>query len=141
MGGAPRRQRKSPPRADEFYFGAFILPSSDLFPKSQLRKRNARSAYCPLCAPKGAHSPRRERVVTLAQTLRKESAVVTLAIRPHHSRLASLGEPSAKTISFQFLFGSSPNPSAAARRKLKGKEMVLRSGSLRVLLQKIFLIS
>jgi len=55
--------------------------------------------------------------------------VAILATIPHHSRLSTTeASRPTKSFPFQFLFGSSPDPSAAARRKLKGKEMVLSVG-------------
>jgi hypothetical protein len=42
MVGALRRQRKSPPKADKFYSGAFILPNPNLFSKQILISRAKR---------------------------------------------------------------------------------------------------
>jgi len=42
MVGVLRRQRKSPPKADKFYSGAFILPNPNLFSKQILISRTER---------------------------------------------------------------------------------------------------
>ncbi len=100
-----RTEYKKPRLGGAFYilfWCLYFTKSEPIFKTNRINKEERTKCVLSIaCRPDGTLSTARA-CGNSEHSLRKQSLVVTLAIRPRHSRLAPLGEPTDKTIPFQF---------------------------------------